>query len=286
MDLSVVIPAKNVADTIDEQLAALVVQEWDGEWEIVVVDNGSTDSTRDRVLACADRHPRVRLVDAHDGTGVNFVRNRGIAAAASDRVAICDGDDVVGPGWVAAMGEALRTHPVVTGPLEVHRLNPAWLARTRGDYPQDRIRTYHGLFDLLAGGNFGIDRRVYQRVGALREDIVGAVDDIEFALRLHQAGVPIHFAPDAVLHYRYRSEPGVLFRQGRFYGRGKPLISKLTKAAGMRTPPRWAGWKSWLLLVAWLPRVRTAEGRAAWCWIAGSRLGQVEGCWFHRTLWL
>jgi glycosyltransferase involved in cell wall biosynthesis len=286
VDLSVVIPARNVEATLPEQLDALLAQEWAARWEIIVVDNESTDRTARIAAEYARQHPRVRVASASGGAGVNYVRACGIAAAHSDNIAFCDGDDIAGPHWVAAVGEALRSHAVVTGPLEVHRLNPEWLARTRGSYPQDRIRTYHGLFDLLAGGNFGIHRSVYEEVGGLREDIFGAVDDLEFALRLHQAGVTIHFAPDAVIHYRYRSEPRVLFRQGRFYGRGKPLISKLTKAAGMRAPSRIAGWKSWLLLVAWLPRLSTRPGRASWCWIAGSRLGQVEGCWVHRTLWL
>ena len=45
MDLSVVIPAHNVAETLGAQLDALAAESWDGEWEIVVVDNCSTDGT-------------------------------------------------------------------------------------------------------------------------------------------------------------------------------------------------------------------------------------------------
>jgi glycosyltransferase involved in cell wall biosynthesis len=287
MDLSVVIPARDVAATLREQLDALLAQDWARDWEVVVVDNGSTDATPE-IVADYDRasNGKVRLVRALDGSGVNYVRNAGIEAARSHNVAICDGDDIVAPRWVAAMGEGLQQHPVVTGPIEVRRLNPEWLVRTRGDYPLDAIRTYHGLFPIATGGNIGIRRGVWSAVGRFREDIFGAVDDLEFCLRLYRAGIPIHFDRDAMLHYRYRSEPAVLFRQGRFYGRGKPLIGKLLQDAGLPRPSRIAGWRSWVTLVLWLPRLASDHGRAAWCWVAGNRLGQIEGCVRHRALYL
>jgi hypothetical protein len=78
----------------------------------------------------------------------------------------------------------------------------------------------------------------------------------------------------------------VLFRQGRFYGRGKPLMCRLVHDAGLAAPSRLAGWKSWVLVFAWLPRTFTRQGRAGWCWVAGNRLGQIEGCVHHRALWL
>jgi glycosyltransferase involved in cell wall biosynthesis len=59
MDLSVVIPAHNVAATLGDQLDALAAESWDGEWEIVVVDNCSTDGTAALVRDHAARNPRL-----------------------------------------------------------------------------------------------------------------------------------------------------------------------------------------------------------------------------------
>ncbi len=286
MELSVVVPAKNVAATLREQLDALVAQSWDADWEVVVVDNESTDETPEIVARYAADHPRVRLAEARGGTGVNFVRNRGIVVAEADHIAICDGDDVVGPRWVAAMGDALREHDVVTGPIDAERLNAPWLVRTRGLFPRDAPRDFYGIFPLAAGGNMGIRREVWERAGRFDEHLVGAVDDIELCLRLYEQHVPIAFAPEAIVHYRYRSDPGALFRHGRFYGRGRPLICRRLAEAGLPTPSRVSGWKSWALVVLWLPRLTTREGRAAWCWVAGNRFGQLEGCFIHRAVYL
>ncbi len=285
-ELSVVIPARNVAATLREQLDALTAQEWSAPFEIVVIDNESTDETPDIVGEYAARDPRVRLVEAHGGSGVNFVRNVGIAAARANHVAVCDGDDIVQPGWVAAMGDALREHPIVTGPVNADMLNPAWLVRTRGVMPMDRLRMLCDGVPLASGGNIGMHRDVWESVGRYSETIVGAVDDAEFCLRLWQHGIPVHFARGAELAYRYRAEPSALWRHGRFYGRGRPYIAKRLKEAGLPAPSRFANWRSWLLLVAWLPRLTTAEGRASWCWVAGCRIGQLEGCFIARTLYL
>ena len=58
MDLSVVIPAHNVVATLGDQLDALAAESWDGEWEIVVVDNCSTDGTAALVRDHAARGAR------------------------------------------------------------------------------------------------------------------------------------------------------------------------------------------------------------------------------------
>ena len=288
-ELSIVVPCRDAAATLPAQLDALLAQQPQPDapsFEIVVVDNGSVDGTASLVESYAARDPRVRLVAATDGRGANVARNHGMRAAQSDRVAFCDADDIVGPRWVAAMATALREHGCVTGPLDVHQLNPAWLVRTRGELPSDGPRMHNGVVPVVPGGNMAWRRSVWAQVGGFREELDTAGEDVELSLRLLQGGVGVGFASDAVVAYRYRSEPGVLFRQGRAYGRAKPWLCELMRREHLPTPSRFAGWKSWLLVVAWLPRLVSRKGRAAWCWVAGSRLGQLEGCVRTRAVWL
>jgi glycosyltransferase involved in cell wall biosynthesis len=63
MNISVVMPVFNEAAHIESQLAALAMQEFSGEWEVLVADNGSTDGTPRVVQAWSDRLP-LQLVDA------------------------------------------------------------------------------------------------------------------------------------------------------------------------------------------------------------------------------
>jgi GT2 family glycosyltransferase len=111
-------------------------------------------------------------------------------------------------------------------------------------------------------------------------------EDAELSLRVAQRGLDVYFDRDALVHYRYRSDARTLFRQGLLYGRYRVLVARRARDAGVRDVPRLAGWRSWLLLVGWLPRLRTVEGRASWCWVAGVRLGVLRGCLLYRTAYL
>ncbi|HEX5615374.1 MAG TPA: glycosyltransferase [Acidimicrobiia bacterium] len=285
VELSVLVPAHDAAATLAAQLDALVGQDWTGSWEIVVADHRSTDGTAALAREYAARHPRVRVETVTAGRGAAAARNAAARCARGVNLAMVDADDIVGPRWVAAMGDALRDHECVTGPLEVRRLNPAWLVATRGVPSSTAPMTFHGLFPTIAAGNLGIRASVWRAVGGFDEAVV-AQEDAELSLRLRAAGVAVHFAPDALVHYRYRHEPRVLFRQGLLYGTYRPLVARRARAAGLGRAPRFAGWRSWVVLVVWLPRLATRTGRAAWSWVAGVRLGTLRGSVRYRTWYL
>jgi glycosyltransferase involved in cell wall biosynthesis len=276
-ELSVLVPARNAEATIAEQLEALVTQEWDHPWEIVVVDNGSSDATRAIVARYEAGDPRVRLVDASDHVGISYARNVGMAAARGCSIAVCDADDVVAPGWLAAMGNALSQHRVVTGAFEVHRLNAPWVVESRGGEGAARSRfDFGGLFPFPNGGNFGVRREVLDCVGGFDQRFSYGGEDIEFGFRLWRAGIEVHVAEDAVLHLRYRSTIGSMWRQARDSSRVYALLRNEVRSAGFEVVPD-DEWKRWVWLVRNLGRLRTRGGRARWVVTAGGRVGRVQG---------
>lgn len=288
MDLCVVVPAHNEERCLGDQLQALLDQQWDGDWEVVVVDNASTDGTAALVERFAEIDPRLRLVQATDRSDQSYAANCGVAATNASAVAFCDADDIVGDGWVAAMGRGLAEHQVVTGPNELDRLNPRWLADTRGRSIERPIGSFAGIFPVVRGNNYGVRAGVWERIGPLSETFAAraVLADVEFSLRCWLNGIEIVGLPDAVVHYRYRSDPRALWRQGWSYGLHRPQIARLLVAAGKPRPPRFGGWKSWLVLLGALPGVVTAHGRARLAWVAGNRLGQLAGSIRYRTLML
>ena len=82
-EISVIVASRNAAATIAETLEGLSAQEWDGAWEIVLADNGSTDDTVAIFREHAGRHPGIpmRLVDAGQRRGKSHALNVGIRAA-------------------------------------------------------------------------------------------------------------------------------------------------------------------------------------------------------------
>lgn len=283
VELSIVIPARNEGDQLGEQLAALAAQRWgDRRWEVLVVDNMSTDATVDVARRYADQLPRLRIVTAAARPSLAYARNVDIAAAQADHIAICDADDVVADGWVAAMGRALEQHELVSGVLEVDRLNPKWLADSRGRRDPGASGLFHGHFPIASGGNLGLRRDVWERLGGFAEHVPGA-EDIHFSMEAWRRGVKLHVEPAATLHYRFRDDLGSLWRQGRRYGAGRATVCKELRRAGFSTK-RLAGWRSWLWVLLHVLDVRRREGRMRWAWVAANRIGQLEGSIRTRSL--
>ena len=287
VEFTVIIPAYNEAEVIAQQLDALIEQTWDGSWDVLVVDNRSTDGTAEIVHEYQRRDPRFRVVAANERQGISYARNAGIEASRSRSFALVDADDLVGHGWVAAMGTALRDHPFVTGPLELARLNPPWLADSRGRRDETEVPTFSGLFPSAHGNNMGMQKELWKSIGGFDEDIrlLGA-EDIEFSMRAWLEHIPCSFVPDAIAHYRYRTEPGVLWQQGRRYGRARPLVARMVREQKGIRPRRFGGWRSWAWLVVHVPDLLHPERRAGWVWVAANRLGQLEGSVRYRALFV
>ena len=286
IELSVVIPARDAAAVLGDQLDALTAQQWEKAWEIVVaVDAGSTDGTADVVRRYAAAWPRLRMVKAPAGGGPASSRNIGAAGAAGSALAFCDADDVVAAGWVAAMGEALRHHEFVTGPLELDRLNPPWLVESRGRSFADRCPVYEGIFPYASSCNLGLRRPVFESAGGF-DSAWRVGEDLELSLRLWLSGVALHFDRAAVVHYRYRPTLRSTYRQARSYGRVRPLLAERLRREGRASPRRSAGLRNWAWLVRHLPLLAGETGRAKWLWVAGQRIGNLEGSWPARRLYL
>jgi glycosyltransferase involved in cell wall biosynthesis len=285
VELSVIIAAKNAVGSLAAQLDALLVQEWGGGWEIVVADNGSTDGTRNLVEVYEHRDERVRLVDASRVPGAGFARNAAIQAAKGRSLAFCDADDLVMPGWVAAMGEALRRSDAVGGRNLFDQLNPPWLRHAFYSEPPDRLETFAGIFPFAATCNLGVRRTVIDHVGGFDEQFLTG-QDLELCLRIWANGHHLAYEPHAVVQYRYRPDMRALFERSRDYGLVGPVIARRLAELGQPTPPRWSGLKSYIWLARKLPTLRRPDGKARWLVVAGGKIGRLRGSLRERWIYL
>jgi GT2 family glycosyltransferase len=284
-ELSVVIPCLNGADTLGAQLDALARQEWAGLWEVVFVDNGSTDGSRELAESYRDRLPNLRVVDASERRSCGLAMNKGVREALGNAVAFADADDVVGEGWVAAMGEALRRHDFVAGSQDDELLNEPWVRATRERHFAEGVATlvYPPHAPYTGAGTLGVRRSVFLEAGGFDERFY--LGDVEFCIRLYLRGVELVFVPEAVIHYRYRSTLGGIARQAYRYGRGTAAIQRRYKARGVRFP----GQRKWLIK-GWRPalplllRVLSPAARGKLAWILGWQAGRYRGSVEHRVL--
>ena len=242
--VTVAIPVRNGASVIAEQLQALSEQSCPVAWELLVIDNGSTDGTDAVVQGFASKLPDLRVV-REDRVGIGPARNRALAEARGDLLAICDADDVVQPGWLAALVAAITSYDAVGGYADMTIANPPQVLAWRGTLPADQLPVAIGAWPFAPGGNIIIRVDVARALGGWDETFVGGSDDVDFSWRLVRAGYRLGFAPDAVISYRVRAGLRGLMRQFWQYGRTESLLYSRHREHGLPTYSVWALVRLW-----------------------------------------
>src|SRR5919106_3151187 len=209
-DLSIVVCTYNRAELLDRALDALVRQTLDPQrLEIIVVDNNSSDRTREVVSALAAQHPHIRYV-FESRQGLPIARNSGVLAARASLIAFTDDDVEVQADWAAALLDAFHGYPDVgyiggkVFPAWDRAARPAWLRtghygplalQDRGDRPF-RVGSQDAR-PCLIGANFAVRRSVFERVGLFPPAFPWG-EDREFQLRAWEAGVRGIYLPEVV----------------------------------------------------------------------------------------
>jgi len=285
MNLSVVIPILNAEDHLAAQLRALASQDYTSAWELVLVDNGSTDGTRQIIELHRSEFESLTLVDGSDAAGQAHALNRGVREAANDSILLLDSDDEVAPGYLREMAHALSDHEFVASRLDCRSLNAPWVQASRPSSQEDGIGVFLGFLPAVAGCSIGFQRAAFDRIKGFDETL-GAGNDIDFCWRHQLAGGQIEFVAAAVLRYRYRSDLRGIFQQARGYGASGPRLYKRFRRAGMsRRSPRSAA-SFWLGPARRVFGARSRSDVASLFFMAGFRVGTLDGCFQERVVYL
>ena len=199
--VSVVMPMRDAGEYLQTAVDSVLAQDH-RELELLIIDDGSRDGSRERVLAMSD--PRIRLIDG-PRAGISACLNAGLAQAVGAVVMRCDADDLYPAGRIGRQVAWLRQHPecvAVCGAFSMIDAGGALVASPLRHLAQAQLDAAGRILDgrlkttLCA---FAIRRDPVDRVGGFRTWFETA-EDIDFALRLAELG-PIGFDPfDAYLY--------------------------------------------------------------------------------------
>jgi glucosyl-dolichyl phosphate glucuronosyltransferase len=218
-DVSVVIGTYNRSEILRGALETLMDQDTGGaEYEVIVVDNNSTDDTRNMVANLRDRLGRNNLIYCFERKqGVSHARNHGIGVARGRLIAFTDDDIRPARNWIASVREGFERFPkadciggkVLPPPSTAF---PRWLTAKHwtplalldlGDKPLSLdVRTGPGL----VAANVAVRASVFAKVGTFQPELqrvknsIGSMEDQEFQLRLMNAQKNLMYVPELVVH--------------------------------------------------------------------------------------
>lgn len=278
--LSVVVRCLNAESTIGLQLEALSCQRTRHTWEVVVVDNGSSDNSLDIVEAYRDRLPRLHVVVKPHPRSRPVAGNVGVETAAGQFIAFADADDVVDGDWVEQLGNALLDYPVAVSRHDYAKLN-AGAAGSRDSQSIGPQRAWYPPYYFHAGGcGLGMAKQLFEDMGGFDQEMaVGS--DTDLCFKLQRAGYELRFVPRAVVHVRARENPSAAFHQARRWAVMNSKMYRRYRLPGQRLV---RPWRSFAKQLRWAIRAAKRARRAgratdvAWHmgWSAGLILGSLR----------
>ena len=250
--ISVVVPTYNRLDTLRHVVPALLAQDVGlPAFEVIVADSLSNDGTAEYLAGVTRNAPNVRHLPG-PYSGRAGARNAGIAAANAPIVLFTDADIIASPDLLA---KHLARHAdavpkaVVGCEVQVDSYEHYEQKRDRPEvrkplHPATRTRI-SWLYFLT--GNASVRKVDLERLGGFDEDFTGyGHEDLELGYRLERAGIPIHYAADAI-NYHWHPVPFDQ-QQGRMELAGRSTVRFFRKhptfdvrlRLGMTAPSLWA----------------------------------------------
>jgi len=216
VELSVVVSTYNRADRLPTALDALLAQSGGIPYEIIVIDNNSTDDTAAVVLQIARNSGGLVRYAFEPRQGLSHGRNAGIAIARAPVIAFTDDDVRVSPGWILQLKRAFDEHPdagYVGGRVLPHWLSPAprwlttahWSPLALQDYGPETQVSGRDRAVCLVGANLAFRKQVFERIGMFTgslgrvKDGIGSTEDHDMQLRAWRAGIHGFYVPSIVV---------------------------------------------------------------------------------------
>lgn len=287
--ISVLIATRNRGPELASQLQALAGMDApESGWELIVIDNGSSDDTAARLRRLAQEGSLPLRPFTEPRRGKSRALNLGIREARGDLLVFTDDDAVTRRGWLRGFERAAAEHPNCPGfaGRSLASECPPWFRPTSGVVNYDlgeHGRLLKPFETPPPGVNFAFRRDVFLRHGLFREDlgpgsIVQRAEDTEFVRRLWLAGETMRYVPEACLEHPVdlqRLRTTHVLRWVYWVGRSNArMTGRASKVPALFGVPRY-------LFRAILAGI---AGMAWWAFLPGKRLARAQHLAFNLGL--
>jgi len=197
------------------------------DWELIIVDNASTDGTPAFLKDYANNRPHMRLILNDENLGFAGGNNCGLRAAQGDYVVLLNNDTYVTQGWLYGLIRHLTKDPQLglVGPvtnnigneakIDIHYNDMREMAAAARAYTSDHARQLMPN-DVVAFFCVACRRSLLEKVGLLDEQFeLGFFEDDDFCRRVREAGYTVAIAEDVFIHHHLSASFGSLPNEDR-----------------------------------------------------------------------
>ncbi|WP_028297105.1 glycosyltransferase [Olivibacter sitiensis] len=229
MFFSIIIPLYNRPQEIDELLFTLTQQDYPS-FEVLIIEDGSISDAEEIVNSYRDKLDVRYFVKENAGQG--FARNYGFERAKGDYFVVFDSDCLIPVNYLKTVNAYVKQHGLDAygGPDAAHEsftpIQKAISYAMTSPFTTGGIRgskKHIGMFHPRSF-NMGVSRKVWESVGGFK--ITRSGEDIEYSIRIHEAGFKIGLVPDAVVYHKRRTDFLQFYKQLHFFGRARINIYK------------------------------------------------------------
>jgi glucosyl-dolichyl phosphate glucuronosyltransferase len=212
--VSVAICTRNRSHTLTATLESVIGQDFTGDYEVLVIDDGSTDATGAVTRRFAERtaRPPIRYIRQDHG-GLSNARNRAVRESKGELICFIDDDAVAVPGWLRSMSEGAARHS------EIDCFAGRIVLKLEGKAPRTcELESVAAELDegpeekeveRAKGANMALRRSGLRRVGLFNPALVWSGDEWDWQRRLNELGGSVMYVPEAMVwHRRLESDLG------------------------------------------------------------------------------
>jgi GT2 family glycosyltransferase len=231
MDLSIIIPTHNRVDALEQTLAALARQEFAQPWEVIVVDNNSTDETNEVVGRMAKDFPVDLILTEETKPGPAAARNKGASIARGEYLLFMDNDIIAAPDLLSRHYRRLTENPgcwiVGQFPNKPDQEATIFGRYQRHLYPLARAKSLVET-NAITGAGTSMPREDFEQLGGFDMNFFAASgEDRELAMRAIASGIRILYDPSIVAIHNDWAGTSIrdYCRRQRIYTQTEPIFA-------------------------------------------------------------